>query len=220
MKMYRLIFILMLMTSVVSAQKISIEHALEQLGEGYNSAFRVKIPHATMKSVEKKWNSFLKDNNAKVKSSKGQIRGENAVINGIGPDTLQIFSRVMEDADGVVLKVAFNKGGTFISPESDASYNSRLEQILSDFAFTLSKEGLDDKLELATRLLKDSQKEQSSLEKSNENLSEDNESMKKKISENESTIEENKNKIEEMKRKIKGQQSSLEILRGKFSELK
>lgn len=202
------------------AQKVKIEHALEQLGQGYNSAFRVSIPHATMKTVEKKWNSFLKSNKAKVRSSKGTIKGENAIINGIGPDTLQIFSKLVEDADGIILKVAFQKGGTFISPESDGSYNSRLEQILTDFAMEISKDGLNDKLAMAAELLKDTQREQANLEKSNERMATDNENMKKKIAENESTIEENKARVEELKKRIKEQQGSLEILRGKFGELK
>jgi TolA-binding protein len=51
-------------------------------------------------------------------------------------------------------------------------------------------------------------------------MASDNESMKKKIAENESTIEENKARVEELKKRINEQQGSLEILRGKFGELK
>ena len=214
------ILALLFVGQYASAQRVKIEHALEQLGDGYNSAFRISIPHATMKSVEKKWNSFIKSNDGKVRSSKGIIKGENLIINGISPDTIMLFSKLLEDADGIMLKVAFRKKGVFVSPESDASYNSRLEQILMDFAFELSREGLNEKLEVATKLLKDSQEEQADLEKSNERLASDNESMKKQISENEATIEENKSKIEELKQKVKGQQGSLDILRGKFGELK
>jgi hypothetical protein len=52
--------------------------------------------------MEKRWTSFLKDNNAKVRTSKGQIKGENTIIKGLGPETLQIFSRLIEDEDGVL----------------------------------------------------------------------------------------------------------------------
>lgn len=201
-------------------QRVKIEHALEQLGEGYNSAFRISIPHATMKNVEKKWSAFIKTNEGKARSSKGMIKGENVIINGISPDTLQIFSKLMEDADGIMLKAAFLKKGSYVSPESDASYNNRLEQLLTDFAFELSREGLTEKLEVATKLLKDTQEEQTDLEKNSERLAADNERMHKQIQENEATIEENKSKIEDLKLKVKGQQGSLEILRGKFSELK
>jgi len=219
-KFYLLIVLLAITHLQGYSQKVKIEHALEQLGEGYNSAFRVSIPHASMKMVEKKWNSFIKNNNGKVKSSKGGIRGENVIIHGIGPDTIQIYSRLLEDADGILLKAAFQKGGVFVSPESESTYNHRLEQLLMDFALELSKEGLNNKLEVAAELLKDAQKEQTNLEKTNERLATDNESMKKQITVNEETIEENKGKIEELKQKVKGQQQGLELLRGKFSELK
>lgn len=214
----------MLLLAIVShhsfGQRVKIEHALEQLGEGYNSAFRISIPHASMKEVEKKWNGFIKSNDGKARSSKGVIKGENMIINGISPDTIQLFSKILEDADGIMLKVAFLKKGSYVSPESDASYNSRLEQILTDFAFELSRSGLNEKLEIATKLLKDTQEEQADLEKTNEQLSQDNERMKKQITENESSIEENKSKIEDLKLKVKGQQGSLDVLRGKFGELK
>lgn len=219
-KIYLIIVLIAITHLSGFAQKVKIEHALEQLGEGYNSAFRISIPHASMKTVEKKWNSFIKNNNGKVKSSKGVIKGENAIINGIGHDTIQIYSRLVEDADGVLLKAAFKNGGIFISPESESTYNHRLEQLLTDFALELSKEGLNIKLEVAAALVKDSQKQQTNLEKTNERLTADNESMKKQIATNEETIEENKGKIEELKLKVKGQQQSLELLRGKFSELK
>mgnify|MGYP002139248245 FL=1 len=39
--------------------------------------------------------------------------------------------------------------------------------------------------------------------------------MKKQITENESSIEENKSKIEDLKLKVKGQQGSLDVLRGR-----
>ena len=220
LKKISLLVALLIVSHLTFGQRVKIEHALEQLGEGYNSAFRISIPHASMKDVEKKWNGFIKSNDGKSRSSKGVIKGENMIINGISPDTIQLFSKLQEDAYGVMLKAAFLKNGVYVSPESDAAYNNRLEQLLTDFAFELSRSGLTEKLELATKLLKETQEEQADLEKTNERLAEDNERMKKQISDNESTIEDKKSKVEDLKQKVKGQQGSLEILRGKFGELK
>lgn len=220
MKKAGLILWIVLLVTGVNAQKVSIEHALDQLGEGYNPTFRIKIPHATEKVLEKKWSGFLKDNDAKVRSSKGQIKGENAIINGLGPDTLQIFSRLSEDEDGMLLKVAVLKNGVFISPTADPDYCKRLETIFGDFAFNQAKEGLNKKIEDTADLLKDTQKEQSDLVRENEHLASDNESMKKKIAQNENTIDDNSKKSDELKQKIQAQQKSLELLRGKLSELK
>ncbi|MBL0095239.1 MAG: hypothetical protein IPP46_01190 [Bacteroidetes bacterium] len=69
-------------------------------------------------------------------------------------------------------------------------------------------------------MLEDSQDDQKDLIKTNERLAQENESMKKRIAENEKTIEENIKKSEDLKVKIQGQDKSLEILRGKFTELK
>ncbi len=220
MKKIFMMLLMLLFSASSPAQKISVDYALDQLGEGYNPTFRVKIPHATEKLIDKKWTGFLKDNNAKVRSSKGQIKGENAVIKGLGPETLQIYSRLIEDEDGMLLKVAVEKAGVFVSPTSEPDYHKRLETILLDFALTHARIGLNEKLEDATELLEDNQKEQKNLVKTNERLANDNESMKKKISENENTIKENTKKSEELLLKIEAQQKSLEILRGKYTELK
>lgn len=220
MKKFYLIVISLFLSAFAIGQKISIEHSLDQLGEGYNPTFRIKIPHATEKVVEKKWTSFLKDNGARVRTSKGQIKGENAIIKGIGPDTLQVFSRLIEDEDGMLLKVAFIKGSSFVSPTADPEYCRRLEDILKDFALLHAKDGLNKKVEIASELLEDSQKEQRNLIKATERLAQDNEDMKKKIAENEQTIEDNKKKTEDLKVKIEGQEKSIELLRSKFTELK
>lgn len=220
MKKHYLIIIGLLISSLTFAQKVSIEQSLDQLGEGYNPTFRIKIPHATEKVMEKRWTGFLKDNNAKVRTSKGQIKGENAIIKGLGPETLQIFSRLIEDEDGVLLKVAVIKGAAFVSPTADPDYSKRLESLLYDFAMNQSKDGLNKKIEIAAELLEDSQDDQKDLIKTNERLAQENESMKKRIAENEKTIEENIKKSEDLKVKIQGQEKSLEILRGKFTELK
>lgn len=220
MKKSYLVIVSLLICTLSFAQKVSIEQSLDQVGEGYNPTFRIKIPHATEKVMEKRWTGFLKDNDAKVRTSKGQIKGENAVIKGIGPEILQIHSRLIEDEDGVLLKVAVVKGAAYVSPTADPEYCKRLESLLYDFAMTQSKEGLNKKIEIAAELLEDSQDDQKNLIKTNERLAQDNENMKKRIAENENTIEENKKKSEDLKVKIQGQEKSLEILRGKFTELK
>lgn len=212
--------VLLALSAAAYGQKVKVEHALEQLGEGYNTAFRVSMPHTTLRKAEKKWSAFIKTNKGRIKTSRGEIRGENVVINGVSPDTIFIFSRLVEDADGVVLKAAFRKGTVYISPEHETACNQRLEQLLLDFALEASKEGLNEKLVLATRLLKDTQKEQVNLEKTNERLTAENESMKKRIAGNEQVIKDNTGKTEALRQKVKVQQQSLELLRGKFSELK
>ena len=96
--MKNILSILFVAISIVnaSAQKVNVEPSSLQTDDGYNAAFTVNIPYASLKTVEKKWTSFLKDNNAKVKSSKSEIEGKNATIKAIGPDTLQIFSKIDE----------------------------------------------------------------------------------------------------------------------------
>lgn len=201
------------------SQEVSVEGAIDQLGQGYNSSYRVSIPHASVETVEKKWSGFIREHSGKSKSSKGKIKGENLIIKGLGPDTLQVYAQVDESKDGVLLKVAVQRGDDFISRDKDSGYSKKLESILEDFAINQSKTGLNVKIEAAAGLLLMSQKQQTNLEKTNENLGKEIESMKKKIADNEAKIAENVNASEALKLKIEEQQKGLDELKSKLTEL-
>lgn len=210
----------MLSGLTLSAQTVIIETGIEELGEGFNQAFRIAIPHIKPEDLEKSWRSFIKKNDGKVKASKKGIRGENIVIRGLGHDTLQFYSRIIEDKDGSMLKVAVENRETIVSATSNPQLHSGLERVLRDFALQNSKEGLDRKITIGVGMLNLTNRNRTKLESENKRLEADNERMKKAISANETKLEENKKKIENLKKQSEEQDESLKQLRGKAGELK
>ena len=203
----------------VSAQKISVTTAAAELGNGYNSAFEVFIPHTTEKAVERKWVDFLKDNDAKVKSNKNGINAQNAVIKSICPDTLQVYSKISENAEGITLAAAFSKKGTFIAPATFAVESRMVERILHDLALPLAKDGLNSRIKVATKLLEAKISDHEDFEKRNERLSSENEKMKTQISENEREIKDNEQKISGLKSDIDNQKNNLDSIKNKAKDL-
>jgi hypothetical protein len=158
MKKIQLYLILISLITILSnvdvyAQKATVTNAIDDIGEGYNSSYRIYIPNCTVSMVEDDWVKFLKKNDAKVKSSKGTINGKNMVIAGLGKDSLNVFSKVAQQDSGVLITAAFQKGGEFIGPKSDESYSRQLEQILTDLAKKEATTGINLKVGAAVEIL-------------------------------------------------------------------
>lgn len=220
MRKAALLLLMFFIANAVLAQNVSIENGIDQIGSGYNPSLRVKIPHTEEKTLKKNWSKFLKDNGAKVRKSKREIKGEHTIINGLGSEALEIYAIFSKEADGMLMKVAFLKAGVFVSPTGDELYMKRIETIMYDFALKQSKEGVNLKLEAVNDQFKKEKKAQQKLIKNNERMAADNENMKKRIESNENQIKENKEKIEQTKQNIENHSQSLELLRSKMNELK
>lgn len=220
MRKAALLLFMIFIANVVLAQNVSIENGIDQIGSGYNPSLRVKIPHTEEKILKKNWSKFLKDNGAKVRKSKREIKGEHTVINGLGSEALEIYATFSKETDGMLMKVAFLKAGVFVSPTGDEMYMKRIETIMYDFALKQSKEGVNIKLAAVNDQFKKEKKAQQKLIKNNERMAADNENMKKRIASNEKQILENKDKIEQTKQNIENHSQSLELLRAKMNELK
>ena len=199
------------------AQKITVNPVSENLGGGHNPAFQVFIPHASVKSVEKKWNRFLKDYHAKVKTSKDEITGQNFILKS--KDTMQVFSRINENAEGVTLTAAFSSGGTFVAPGTLQSEYEVLDRLLKEFALPIARDGLEEKANDANDLLKEKTKAYETLVKRNEHLHDANEKMKSEISDNEREIRENEGKIGSMKTVVEQQKKAVEEIKAKSKEM-
>jgi regulator of replication initiation timing len=220
MKKIALLLLLSIAGFASRAQTVSIETGIEELGEGFNQAFRISVPHIAPDDLEKSWRSFIKKNGGKVKTSKKGIRGENVIIHGLGHDTLQFFSRIIEDKDGSMLKVAVETNETIVTSASNPQLHSGLERVFRDFALNNSKQGLESKINIAVGLITLTNRNRTKLESENKRLEAENERMKKAISDNEAKLEDNKKKIENLIKQGEEQGESLKQLRSKTGELK
>jgi len=219
--MKNLLVVLMMFCSLHSfGQKVNIEEGLEALGSGYNKSYKVFIPDADLKLTTKKWNDFLKKNKAKVKTLKsGLINGKNAVINGLGQDSIQVYSKITESVDGVTLSAAFDRKGTFLSPSSNLNDAKLIQQLLKDLATEVRKEALMEKIKVAEKFLSTKTKDQKTLEDQNSYLIGSNEKMKMQIAENELKINDNSSVIEKLKGEVVEQGNNLQTIKDKLKDL-
>jgi hypothetical protein len=219
MKKYIYTLLVLLVTTFSNAQRISVSSQMEKIGEEYQNAYRLFIPHATTRTVTKEWSGFLKDYKAKVKASDGQVIGLNARIPSVYHDTLQVFSKITQDPEGTILFVAFLADETAITPTSHPSESESINRLLHDFALPLSKKGLENKIDDAEKAFNSSVKSSEELSRHNERLAADIEKMKDQIRDNEIEIKKNQEKISSLKSQISDQKTSLDNIKLKEKEL-
>ena len=218
MKKLIILSVIFLLTSYcVSAQNITVTSVSENLGEGQNPAFGVFIPYANAGTIEKRWISFLKDYRAKVKSSKDEITAQNFVLRE--KDTLQVFSRITEKDEGVMLSAAFSRQGIFISSENSQSDYDLISKMLHDFALPVAKDGIEKKIKEASTLLSAKEKERDNLVKRNEQLQNTNAKLKEQMNDNEREKNDNEKKIKDLKDEVDTQKSAVEEIRSKSKDI-
>ncbi len=168
--------------------------------------------------VAKKWSSYLKDLDGKLRNNKGEYFLDNTKIGAISPDTLDIYSRVEESGDNVVVTVAINKNGEYINNAS-GNYVA-VDDLLLRFEKRIKKENIDHEYEVAQKALRTLTKSLNEIKDRNKKLVSSIQDMKSEIADNERTIKSNDKAIEEMNSKIQEQDTMVKSLKSKSDEYK
>ena len=177
------------------SQSVIVDEGLEKLGDGYNTAIRVYLPYVADDLLAEAWIDFLKENKAKVKKSKEEINAKNVVINGLGADTLIVYSVITPVDSGLQLAAVFMRENIAISTKSHPKEASWLIKFFKDWGKNISNQALLNKIEEQESVIKDKGKDKKSLENNTNYLEQSNANMKNQIGENEKRIDYNKIKI-------------------------
>jgi hypothetical protein len=166
---------LLLLNTLLFAQKIKISEKNENLGGGKHNALLVPIYEADEKTVEKEWKNLLKKYNAKMATIGDEQFGDNAVIKDISNNTIDIYWKLEKAAENSTkLIAAYDLGGAFLSADTHKKEYKIIETIMYDFALGLTKKTVANQL-------KDAQREGEKRDKKLKNLVEKNEDLHKDI---------------------------------------
>ncbi len=218
MKFINILMLIMLAATFKSfGQTIEIRHGNAFLGGGENPVSIVEIENASVKDVEKKWTSYIKKNKGKVSKQGDVWFHDNAVVKSISKDTLDMWSTVKASGKSVVITLAVNSGGLFISNSGGNSKD--VDRFLRDFASNTHKHNIGLELAAAKKLRKSKEKEFEQLEKSNKKLEKEINEMKNKISDNERTIKKNNELLNKHKKDLGEHESLVKDLEKKIKNL-
>lgn len=209
MKLKRLWAVLLMLgfLQVQAQYNIKVREGVESVGEVTNNALIVEIFECDLKDVEKAWKSELKKMNAKVQTKKG-IFGDDATLKAMGENAFDVYSEVTIKDDVILLRVAVDLGGAFLSSKDHSSQYSVMENYLRNFAIATTKEGIRVKLKEEEKVLKELEKEQDDLKKEKERLEENIKNWQKEIEQAQKDIEQNLKEQDE-KLKLIGEQKEI-----------
>ena len=180
-----ILFLVVLVSTRILAQDkpitIEVRESNKELGGAMHNALLVTIYEAEKNDIEKAWKNKMKKYDAKV-SSKKEIFADNAVINELGNNTIDLYAAIQEDGDKKhTLMVAIDLGGAYLSSTTHSSQYTAMKNILYGFAVNLTKEAIAGQAKAAEKVLAGLENDQKDLIKSKENLQEDIADYKQKI---------------------------------------
>jgi DNA polymerase III delta prime subunit len=211
------LFLLCFQFQSLNAQKSIIRYESSDLAEGSTPATIAEIQGANAKDVEKKWRSYLKKHDGKLSEKGDEYFLDNAKVNAISRDTLDIYSTITTSGKTIYISVAINKDGTFVT-NSDGQSPS-IDEFVYAFVLDIRKDMAADELKAAEKVLKTKDKAYESLVKSNRKLEKSNKKMREKIADNERQIRKNDESIDAKKREVAKQEALVKELERRLKNI-
>jgi len=210
----------LLISTLGFAQKITVKETLTEFDNGNHNALETIIYKSDAKTVEKAWESLMKDYGASVKSKK-EIFADNATIKTISTNTIDVYAVVKELKDGEVkLWVAFDLGGAYLSSAQHSGQFDQAMQIVQDFAINTTKEAYNEFIAEEERSLEKIQSKHDRMVSDKENLQKQNEDYQQRIEKNTQEMEQLSKDIEEKLNEIEIQAKELEAIKKHSEQIK
>ncbi len=208
---------LLLSTFSLKAQKTVISSGTSNFSAGIIPTSSVAIDNADIKMVQKEWASYLKDLGGKLKEKKGEYFLDNAKIENISSDTLDIYSRVEKNGESVKILLAINRNGEFLSSTSTGA--SEMNDLLYKFAVDIKKEMNKDAIKVAEKALSNTEKDKKELLNKNDKLKSKIKDMKSSIADYERDIEDNNKKIDSQAQNVESKKAILDELKKSANDI-
>lgn len=188
MKLLSIGALLLLNISILFAENIKVDAVNRTMSQGEQPGFSVVLPKADVKSVEENWAATVQGRSkAKAVKENNEWVIKGIVVPQITQDTLDIYARTISTTEGVVFEAFFKDKDGFIG--SDRSLiHPQAEKFVHDFAIKQHKQTLENQLDAAKEVLKNFEKDYSSLSK-------DLEKLQSEITKSKLKIDDNKNKV-------------------------
>ncbi len=218
-------FITLLFISSASfsiAQSISVKEGNEKFSTGSHDAVISTIYDSDFDHVIKEWKKVMKDfKNEKVKEDNNEVFGDNILVTDWGNNTADFYTKFEEDKKEKTIKiaVAVDLGGKYLGHSGDKDKLKFVEKLVKEFAIKMTKEGMEENVKDAGKVLAKIEDKQKDLEKDNKNLKEDIENYKGKIKKAEEDTKKNEEDQVKKKAEIEAQKKVVDELKKKLDKV-
>lgn len=202
------------------AQSIDVKEDKEKISGSYKNVLSVMIYEADESSILKSWKRLMKDADAKVKNSGNEVFADDAKLNDISNNTVDVYASVKNEDKGFRFSAAFDLGGSFLSESQHSSGFKIAKKMIYNFAIETTKEAFEQKIKRKESDIRNLESKHSNLERDHEHLVRDIENYKEKIDKAEKEKVENLKSRQELKKTIEQSKIELEAIQESATKVK
>jgi len=218
---FLIVFVVIALTNIkLSAQEVT--EMKVPMSEGAQSALVLDLPKTDVKTVEKAWIKYLKDLDGKTKKNKktGEIFTDNAMIEAMSKNTVDIYTKIQPKGEGSKLTVWTDLGGAFLASETHPEQYAIASKMLNDFSANISIAKAEDVLKEEEDALDKEEDKLKKLDKETADMKSKIEDYKKKIKELEADIVKNDEKRKEQAKNVDAQKAKTEAASKTVKDMK
>lgn len=195
--------------------KVIVIEGNSKIAGSRNNVLTVVIYQTDFEEVIKAWKKEMKSTKVKVKTSKGEVFADNAIIKKLGDHPMDIYARTEKIVGGSKLIVGVNLGGVFLNSRDHKDKYYAFAKFVEAFAESQIRASIIKQIKGAEKELKRRVKAQEYLVKNNKSLKNKIVGYKNDIKKAEVKIYTNESKQVAQKKKIEAQKIEVEAVKAK-----
>lgn len=192
--------------------QVDVMEGAVSMSQGDNYSQTIVLEKSNRKDVEKAWEDFIDKYKGKTKKNRktGEVFSDNAKLEAISSNTVDVYAKAQEAGDDTKLTVWFDLGGAYLSSTTHQDRYPAAEALLNDFANKVAKSHVEDILGVQEKTLKKKNGDLKDLRKGKENLESDIKKYEQKIEEAKQDIVQNEKDQVAKEAEIESQKAMIE----------
>jgi len=199
--------------SLAEPPVIEVKEIFESMSEGKRPGVKVNVPGANPIQVINSWKHYLRNYDVKSKSRRGEIFSDNATIEQLSDEVVDIYTKVEAYQGGVLVKSFFRINQAYVSDKLMPDQFEVVANLMRNFAVTETANTLKEQLALKESELLELHNKRDLLQMEASDLQSDVQLYNIALKETEKQLKNNTRKQEQTSKKAEKQIAAIEQLR-------
>ena len=204
-------------SQVQSAKEVAVN-----MSKGKQQGWKILIPIADNKLVQKEWGKLMKAYDSKTSKVKkhDEYISETARIPSLSEREIIVYAQFDETPEGVYLIAFYDLGGAYLNSNMHKDLVKPLQDLMQKFATEVAIEAIEDKLSEEEKALKKLEDEQKRLKSDEESYEKDIKDCEARIDQRKSDLETNRTEQQKKETEVSEQQSKVEEVKALRKQFK
>lgn len=210
--------VLLMMTGICHAQSVQVKEVDQEVNGVKRRGQQLSVQLDT-KMVEKTWKDYLGQKAGRVKSSKGVLSVENAVIDTISDAPVQVLSTITSDAMGSNVWWSLDMGTAYVNKTGTPEAYIAAENFLRGFAKKLYRDDVFRQINAAEDVLAATKAEQDRVVKEANSIQLSIEKNKERRQELEAELVRNADELKQLEQNVQLNLQKQELSRQRVQDM-